>query len=631
MKSLMPVLLFCLFATACSNKKNNTKKEETPKPAQSIQELQGQLEKILKDTHTPGVSIAIVRHDSPEWVTALGKADVASNRDATADTLFRIGSTSKAFASLSLLKLANEGKVSLLDPVHKLAPELWFDNKWESSDPILLVDLVEHTTGWDDLHLREYARDGKNMSLREAFDVDHHSRVSRWPPATRMSYCNSGPAVAAFVVEKVTGQRFEDYVSQNFFLPIGMNTATYFEAPNPPLTTLYHDDGKTPYPYWHIMYRPAGSINASAKDMANYVSFYLNRGTVKGVTVMPSASIDRMEVPTRTWGAKAGLKAGYGMSNYASIREGFVYHGHDGGVEGGLTEMAYLPNEGVGYFYSINAGNGDAFDKIGKAIRSYVTRNLQKPPVPAPVSLPAEAHAYAGWYLSDSPRNEMTHFLDRLLGLILVQVKDEKLITSSISDQGLQWIPVSGMLFREVPKKDPPEPVATVALLPSTPEGRFIQVGGGGLTLRQIPSWSALLQIALIVWFVLALIAILLYAPFWILGGLNKRRRRPAERSIRLWPLLAVLSLLTIVVILQAASSDLISLMGNRTAYSVSFSLATVAFALCSLGALLSLWLAPVNEVRKGVRRFSAFVILPLVLAAGYLAYWGMIGFRSWN
>jgi len=50
MKSLMPVLLFCLFATACSNKKNNTKKEETPKPAQSIQELQGQLEKILMDT-----------------------------------------------------------------------------------------------------------------------------------------------------------------------------------------------------------------------------------------------------------------------------------------------------------------------------------------------------------------------------------------------------------------------------------------------------------------------------------------------------------------------------------------------------------------------------------------------------
>src|SRR3954463_12262476 len=93
---------------------------EKPKAAQSISELQQQLQKVLSDTHTPGVSVAIVHRDGPEWVTALGKADVASNRDATAWTLFRIGSTSKAFASLSILKLAREGKLSLEDPIHKL-------------------------------------------------------------------------------------------------------------------------------------------------------------------------------------------------------------------------------------------------------------------------------------------------------------------------------------------------------------------------------------------------------------------------------------------------------------------------------------------------------------------------------
>ena len=74
---------------------------EKPKAAQSISELEQQLLKVLLDTHTPGVSVAIVHRDGPEWVTALGKADIASNRDATAWTLFRIGSTSKAFASRS--------------------------------------------------------------------------------------------------------------------------------------------------------------------------------------------------------------------------------------------------------------------------------------------------------------------------------------------------------------------------------------------------------------------------------------------------------------------------------------------------------------------------------------------------
>ena len=244
-------------------------KEQTPKPAQSLEELRQQLEKILKDSHTPGVSVAIVHKNGPEWVTGLGVADVASNRAATADTLFRIGSTSKAFASLSILLLADQGKLSLDDPVRKLAPEVWFENRWESTDTIRVVHLLEHTTGWDDMHLREYAKQAPDtMTLREGLDYDHTSRISRWPPGTRMAYCNSGPPVAAYIVEKVTGQRFEDFVRENFFLPIGMKTATYFESAPGTATTLYHPDGKTPYPYWHILLRPAGSINASANDMA---------------------------------------------------------------------------------------------------------------------------------------------------------------------------------------------------------------------------------------------------------------------------------------------------------------------------------------------------------------------------
>jgi CubicO group peptidase (beta-lactamase class C family) len=366
-QSLLLMLVFCLPAIAGLAQ---NKKDDAPKPAQSIAELRQQLEKILADTHTPGVSVAIVHRDGPEWVAGLGKSNVASNQATTDETLFRIGSTSKAFASLSILKLVNEGRLSLQDPVHKLVPEIWFKNRWEATDPVRVVDLLEHTTGWDDMHLREYAKNAKGMTLREGLAYDHHSRISRWPPGTRMAYCNSGPPVAAYIVEKLTGQRFEDYVTQNFFLPIGMKTATYFQQPSPQLTTLYHPDGKTPYPYWNILLRPAGAINASAKDMAAYLQFYLNRGEVGGVQVMPAASIERMETPTRTWEAQQGLKAGYGLSNYTSVQDGFVYHGHDGGVDGGLTEMAYMPEYGVGYFYSINAGNGAALGKIGEAIRA---------------------------------------------------------------------------------------------------------------------------------------------------------------------------------------------------------------------------------------------------------------------
>ena len=624
MRFSVPLLVGSLLVSTCFAQ---ARKDDTPKPAQSIAELRQQLEKILADTHTPGLSVAIVRRDGPEWVAGLGKSNVAANQAATGETLFRIGSTSKGFVSLSILKLVNEGKLSLQDPVHKLVPEIWFENRWEASDPVRVVDLLEHTTGWDDIHMREYAKDAKGMTHREALDYDHHSRTSRWRPGTRMSYCNAGPTVAAYIVEKITGQRYEDYVTQNLFLPIGMKTATYFEQPSPQLTTLYHPDGKTPYPYWNIIGRPSGAINASAKDMAAYVQFYLNRGSVGGMLVMPAASIDRMETPTRTWEAQQGLKAGYGLSNYPSLHDGFEYHGHSGGVDGGLTDMAYMPEYGVGYSYSINSGNGEAFGKIGDAIRAYVTRSLQRPPVPAAAPLPADAANYAGWYEPASPRFEIFQFLGRLLGLNRVRFAGGNLLLSNISEIDQPFVPVSGEQFRYLPKKDHPEPVATAMLLAPNVEGRFAYIGG---TVKRIPTWLAMSEIGLTVFFLLAFVSILLYAPFWIIGGLIKRRRRPAERSMRLWPLIAVLSLLAFVGLSIASNSDIFARLGHMTIWSFGLFLTTLIFAVASLASAVALWLARKKEIRKCVRWFSIAVTLALLIATVYLAYWGVIGIRTW-
>jgi CubicO group peptidase (beta-lactamase class C family) len=627
-KWALPVVLF--FSLAAVGLAADQPKEEEPQPAQSIAELQQQLERILKDTHTPGVSVAIVHRDGPEWVAGLGQADLATGRATTADTLFRIGSTSKAFAALSILMLADRGKLSLNDSVHELAPEVWFENPWEATDPVRVVHLLEHTTGWDDMHLREYAKDWPGtMGLREALDYDHHSRVSRWPPGTRMSYCNSGPPVAAYIVEKLTGQRFEDFVKQNLFSPIGMNTATYFQPAAAEATTLYHDDGRTPYRYWNILLRPAGSINASAKDMAAYLQFYLNRGTVNGNQIVPAADIDRMESPTSTWAAKDGLKYGYGLSNYWSVHKGFVYHGHDGGVEGGLTEMAYLPDYGVGYFYSTNTGNEEAFDKIGKAIRAYVTRNLTRPVLPPEAPLPAHATDYAGWYEVNASRTEVTHFLDRLAVLVWIHFKDGTLLLSYLGGWNDKFVPVTGTQFRHVSHKKGalPDPVADFELLTPNEAGRFVEAG---VTLKKIPTWFAIGEILIVFYVALCMLSILVYAPFWMIGGLSKRRRRAAERGMRVWPLVAVLSLVGSVAIIAMSVNDLIERFGPVTPWSVALFVLTIAFALASVAGAISLWRAPAEAVRRGVRRFSLAVTVGLLIATAYLAYWGIIGLRTW-
>ncbi len=633
-RSLVLIIICAFPGIACSSQTIN----ENKKPAQSIQELQSHLENVLKNMHVPGMSVAIVNRDGPIWVAGLGKADLINDRAATAATLFRIGSVSKGFVSLAILMLADEGKLSLEDSVYRLAPEVWFKNKWEATDPVRVVHLLENTTGWDDMHLREFAKEpSTTMSSFEALDYDHSSRISRWRPGTRMAYCNSGPAVAAYIVEKITGKNFEEYVGQKLFKPIGMQTGSYTQPPSELTTTLYHSDGKTPYPYWNLLYHSVGSINASANDMASYLLFYLNRGNAHSTQVMPATVLNRIEVSSTTWAAKEGLPIGYGLNNYCTIYDGFIYHGHDGNIPGGLTAMQYMPDKGIGYFYSINADNRMAFDAIGAIIRAYITHQLQRPPIASEVSLPEKINTYSGWYEPNSPRVDLFFFLERLIGKAYIHFQDNKLLINSF-EKNAAFIPVADTEFRYIPINEHQDPKPTLKLL-SNSEGQFIQLSLGlrnaallHVTMKRIPTWLAIFEIIITLFVLLALISILAYSPFLILQGLRRKRRCLAERNILLWPMVAMVSLVSIIIIcvLPKDIGVVISRLGNLTVWSFFLFLATITFAAASVASVIALWRTPKGEVRTIVSIYSTVITLALVITTAYLAYWGIIGLRTW-
>ena len=98
-----------------------------------------------------------------------------------------------------------------------------------------------------------------------------------------------------------------------------------------------------------------------------------------------------------------------------------------------------------------------------------------------------------------------------------------------------------------------------------------------------------------------------------------------------MWPLLAALSLVAFVVIFMLSNDDLIERLGNLTAWSAALCLATVVYAIASLASAWALWRAPKEGVRAGVRGYSTAVTVILMIAAAYLAYWGMIGLRTWG
>ena len=601
--------------------------EEDPEPPATLEELQAQIAKLVEDNDLPAVGIALVDRSGPLWVGAFGKADIENDVDADADSMFRIGSTSKMFVALSVLKLVEEGRLSLDAKLVDIAPEIEFENPWADSAPVRLVHLLEHTTGWDDIHLPEYGHnDPRPASLKEGLDFHPHSRVSRWQPGTRMSYCNAGPPVAAYVVQKVTGQDFEDYVAQNFFRPMGMRTMTYRlnEDVREKGVTLYAN-GNEPQDYWHIVMRPSGSINASPNDMARLVGFFVNRGAVNGRRLVSQRSIARMEKTGSTTAARAGQQIGYGLANYSSIYETWEYRGHDGGVNGGVTELAYLREAGVGHVIMANSDDFATFRQISDLVRAYETRDLEPEPIAGGVELTAEHATIEGLYQPINSRQQLSYFIDRVFGIQKFWIERDQVVREPLlGGEAVNYYPASRDLFRHA------ETGRTALSRVVDPlAGPVVHVGT--LVAKPVPPELVYGQLAIAALWAFMILTSVLYAIIW---GIRKWRGKiPAGPTmrIRVWPLLASVSIIAFMGLFLIAMSDPFTRLAAPTFFSVSIMLLTVAFAVFAvLGARTA-----VVERHTHMNRLnywhSTLASFTHLLVALYFAWFGIIGLMTWT
>ena len=381
--------MFIICATGCARPPAPPK----PKPPQTIEQLKAAIADVLKRTHTPGCGFALVTKDSVIFAGGVGKADLATNRDVTADTTFRIGSITKSFVALSLLKLKEQGKVDLHAKVADVAPEVKIVNRWDATDPVRIVNLLEHTAGFDDMSPAETydMSGGPQVPLLETFAKFPEPQVARWRPGTLQSYSNPGYGVAGYIIEKLTGQPCEDYIADNILHPLGMTHSDMRLTPDIRATLAqgYRGNPPVPVPYYPILLRPAGEMKASANDMARFVRMMLNRGTLDGATIVSPESITRMETGETGLAARAGFKNGYGLGNYVTVTHSIKTHGHNGGLDGFLSDYSYMPDQGLGYFFSINAST-PALTQIDDLIFAYITRTVAVPPKPAAVPLDAD-------------------------------------------------------------------------------------------------------------------------------------------------------------------------------------------------------------------------------------------------
>ena len=591
----------------------------------AIVNLKHEVKKVLDETNTPALGIAIVLKNEPLWIDGVGIANIEDNIDANENTMFRIASISKMFVALSILKLQEEGKLSLEDKVHDLVPEIEFTNQWEETNPIRIVHLLEHTTGWDGYHNPQKAHnDPKPATLKEGLDLHPHSRTSRWVPGTRFSYCNSGPPVAAYIVQKIAGQQYEDYIAEHFFKPLNMvNTTLFNDEMYDKLGATLYKPSMEAYPYRHIIQRPSGAINSSALEMAKFVGFLLNRGGTDSISLISSESMKRMENTKTTSGAKAGLQLGYGLTNSKSEHKGFVHYGHTGGGRGAMSELAYLPEHGIGHVFFINSNNRKAFTRISNLIRDFETQAL----VPyTPTNAPAyqgDLNFRNGYYELINQRYERGRYLYRLFHISRFEVAQNTVIKSGILPGGkTKFYPVSDSIFRT-------EKSYLISLVRTVDPLAGEVLHFGDLVYKPIPGLVVFGQLIIAAfWFGLMALGILLliFTSFRYLIDKSSRK----TLVIQIWPSITTLIFILGGVLLVNGHRNHLESMAEPGLLSMSILLISVLYAVCAFWSLLV-----VTKRRK--QKIGKLVFWPIALLSGlhvlgtiYLVWFGVIPLVTW-
>src|SRR5215207_9990329 len=378
--------------------------------AAAFPEIERLFKTYMERQQPPGAVLGVVVDGELVWVKAAGVREKTNDALVTPETVFRIASMTKSFTAMSILKLRDEGKLSLEDPVSRYVPEL-ANLPYPTSDSQVLTirHLLTHSEGfpednpWGD---RQLAQSDKTM--REWMRTGIPFSTS---PGTTFEYSNYGFAILGQIVAKASGRPYEDYVRDNILRPLGMKSSTFemSSVPREQIALGYAREDNT----WklepilaHGSFGAMGGLWTNAPDLARYVAFLMSafpprdeaeRGPVR------RASLREMQQHARWQGAIAFRGAvdaplqlnassyGYGLGVSQECRFGYVV-GHGGGLPGYGSLMRWLPEHGVGLISMGNvtyAGWGGLFNDALAALHR--TGALQKRVVrPSPALLAAQ-------------------------------------------------------------------------------------------------------------------------------------------------------------------------------------------------------------------------------------------------
>lgn len=290
---------------------------------------------------TSSVSIALISGDSVVWAAAYGNANATTRTAATPATIYSTGSTGKSLTAAAIMKLVEQGQVSLDQPANRYLRDARIQDRLQSETPVTVRMLLNHTSGLTcDARTRPIYTRTLPPSLKELTDRTYSIRA----PGERYEYCNSAYGIAGYLIEQVTGQSYESFIVEHLLRPLGVKTL----SPVNPTAEMADrmaqpyrrgQDGR-PVPVSRVFFDvvPAGDMYMTAEDMARVLGVHLNGGVFNGVRILSEESVAEMrrnQAPPLPGAVQGALGSGYGLGvGTATTPEGYTLIQHGGSVPG---------------------------------------------------------------------------------------------------------------------------------------------------------------------------------------------------------------------------------------------------------------------------------------------------------
>lgn len=605
----------------------------------------------LEEEHVAGAVVAVVKDGRLFFSKGYGYADVEHGIPVDPQTtLFRIASITKLFTWTAVMQLVEQGRLDLDADVNTYLdfriPATLGDGDEDDEDasplpPITLAHLLTHTPGFEDRVFETVVEDSADlMPLGEWLASHIPARVR--PPGELTAYSNYGTALSGYIVERVSGLSYEQYVAQNILTPLGM-THTTAQRPLPAelaadMSLGYYFDGDVfqSVPFELGQDAPAGAISASADDMARFMVAHLQDGRYDAgeqgaQRILQEAAARQMHTAQlRHHPSLNGLGYGFVEMSQSCVGlhdcDGQRIVGHDGSTLLFHSTLALLPEQGLGLFAAYNSENGDP----GVLLEAFLDHYY---PLPQPDLSPRGdlAGRFAGSY---RPSRSAYTTVEKMFGLTQVsRMRDAGDGTLMVTTPWAQmhFVEVEPLLFRQVDGDEilafraddrghithaffNSEPAVTLEKLAwyEAPTFHFILLGAGGIVLQSV--------------LVVAVIIFVRSRRQKANGGASSWPR-PARAAGWLLVSMAVLNLVTVVLLLISAPNLVLSLMTGKVAglkIALALNIVMQGLVLGSLVMAVVVWKQ--GYWTLGGRVYYTLVLLTGLLSLWSLDYWHLIG-----